>query len=192
MPEKVERRAIAPAIAAGILPAQDGFEALATLQNPELADFRDATPSPEGNTIYLTAVGPAGPGVFRVAAVGGPAATIYAGAPFVNPIGLAVSGDGQTVYVADSHAYAGSLRTGAVFSVTAAGVRPQAVRGGVELDAAGAGMYFSGRQPLRRPLLQRPRRTLRVRQCLPDRGRNGDSNCRVDAARVARRRGSFA
>src|SRR4051812_26303089 len=51
----------------------------------------DAAPDPAGDVIYFTATSAKGPGVFRVAAAGGDPAAIYAGAPFVDVRGLAVS-----------------------------------------------------------------------------------------------------
>ena len=53
-------------------------------------DYRtplDSTPDPDGHTIYFTATGSHGPGVFKVDANGGKVAPVAAGAPFVAPRG---------------------------------------------------------------------------------------------------------
>jgi hypothetical protein len=61
----------------------------------------DAVPSPDGATVYFTAIDTAsGKGaVYSVPAAGGPITTIAVG--MVAPSGIAVSGDGKTLYVAD-------------------------------------------------------------------------------------------
>ncbi len=61
----------------------------------------DAVPDPAGKTIYFTTGGPAGPAILRVAAAGGVVRTVLRGAPLVDPVGLAVSSDGQRLFVAD-------------------------------------------------------------------------------------------
>ena len=127
------------------------FDAFATLSGGELADFRDSTPDPDGNTIYFTAIGPAGAGVFRVPASGGVASTVFAGAPLVNPTGIAMSNDGRTLYVADPLVYAGPRRTGAIFALPVAGGRPLVVRGsegraphGIDVDPSREVLFFTG------------------------------------------------
>ena len=61
----------------------------------------DAVPSPDGATVYFTALDTAtGKGaVYSVPAAGGTVTTIAVG--MVAPTGIAVSGDGKTLYVAD-------------------------------------------------------------------------------------------
>lgn len=62
----------------------------------------DAAPSPDGSTIYYTAIQEGDlPGVFSVPAAGGESRLLASGDPFVLPLALDVSSDGQTVYVAD-------------------------------------------------------------------------------------------
>lgn len=61
----------------------------------------DAIPDPAGRSIYFTTGGPDGPAVLRVGADGGPVTTVLRGRPLVDPRGLAVSGDGSRLYVAD-------------------------------------------------------------------------------------------
>jgi DNA-binding beta-propeller fold protein YncE len=61
----------------------------------------DAVPSPDATAIYFTVNGTAGPGIYRVSSQGGPITTLASGAPFAAPLGLTISTDGQTLYVAD-------------------------------------------------------------------------------------------
>src|SRR5258708_35899630 len=53
----------------------------------------DATPDPDGKTIYFTAISPIdGPGVFSVPAAGGAVTTVFARDPFGSPFGIAITG----------------------------------------------------------------------------------------------------
>jgi sugar lactone lactonase YvrE len=61
----------------------------------------DAVPDPTGRTIFFTADGPRGPMIMRVPAAGGAVRVVLAGAPLVDPVGLAVSADGARLFVAD-------------------------------------------------------------------------------------------
>ena len=106
----------------------------------------DAVPDSDGNTIYFTATSAQGPGVFRVAAGGGDTAAVYTGAPLTNIHGIAVSGDGQMIFVADSGA-------NVVWALGVAGSAPQAVAGtegvaasGVEIQPGSDGdmLYVTG------------------------------------------------
>jgi DNA-binding beta-propeller fold protein YncE len=118
---------------------------------PELYDAPwDATPSPDGDMIYFTASARFGAGVFAVPASGGEVTEVATGDPFVAPLGLAASTDGQMLYVADPGAAAGQGE-GQLFAVSISdgGVHPL-VEGlaprGVEVKAEdGADMvYFTG------------------------------------------------
>src|SRR5215471_11382430 len=66
----------------------------------------DATPSPDGKTLYFTAVDPKThlPGVYQAPSDGSHLAgsTVRAGAPFAAPFGIAISTNGNELYVADS------------------------------------------------------------------------------------------
>jgi DNA-binding beta-propeller fold protein YncE len=64
----------------------------------------DATPDPDGNQIYFTAMSSRGAGVFRVPAAGGTVVTLTVGLPVTTPVGIAVSTDGNTLYLADTYA----------------------------------------------------------------------------------------
>lgn len=68
----------------------------------------DATPDPDGETIYFTAADPnTGAGVYRVAFSGGKSKALSVGEPFAAPFGIAISTDGETLFVADAAATSG-------------------------------------------------------------------------------------
>lgn len=91
----------------------------------------DATPDPDGNQIYFTAMSAQGAGVFRIPATGGTVVTLTVGIPLTTPVGLAVSTDGQTLYVADTRAMVATTQavastvpvtnTGVIFSLPSSG-----------------------------------------------------------------------
>lgn len=124
-------------------------------------DFRgplDATLDPEATTIYFTASGSNGGGVFRAPAAGGPAEVVAVGAPFQAPMGLAMGSDGQQLYVADPQAPAATGRPGlgGVFILPVKGGTPTRLRGsegtaprGIEVvkDGGQDVVYFTGSDP---------------------------------------------
>ncbi|HEX2619627.1 MAG TPA: hypothetical protein VHL11_05760 [Phototrophicaceae bacterium] len=62
----------------------------------------DAVPSPDGTMIYYTATSDQGqPAVFSIPTAGGNPVELAQGEPFVNPLGIAISTDGETLYIAD-------------------------------------------------------------------------------------------
>lgn len=79
----------------------------------------DAAPDPDASTIYFVADSKQGNGLFSVPAEGGEEVAVAIGSPFAEPVGLAVSSDGQTVYVADPAAEINGAK-GAVFAVSIA------------------------------------------------------------------------
>lgn len=108
----------------------------------------DSTPSPDGSVVYFTATSPAGDGVFSVSATGGEPAVLHAGAPFSAVRGIAVSGDGQTLFVADADARR-------VWVLPTTGGTPESIAStegiaaiGVEVKPApaGDGLYVTGEQ----------------------------------------------
>ncbi len=107
----------------------------------------DATPDADGSDIYFTAAGSQGAGVFRVPAAGGEVVPLWTGAPLSMPMGLTISGDDRTLYIADS---------GGIFSLPASGGSPVAVSGtentapqGIEAIQEGGAefLYFTGAIP---------------------------------------------
>jgi DNA-binding beta-propeller fold protein YncE len=110
----------------------------------------DSTPNPDATIIYYTAIGPQGPGVFQVPAAGGAAELLTGGAPFVGPVGIAISSDGLTIYVADPQA-------GQIFVIPTggdhtpkplAGTTGSAPRGmAVVRDQNQDVLYFTGKDP---------------------------------------------
>jgi sugar lactone lactonase YvrE len=113
----------------------------------------DATPDPDGGTIYFTAKNDSGLGVFSVSSSGGDVSTVLAGAPFVEPRSLASSPLGNVLYVADTRA--GGEVTGAIFALSttdntiegtiAAGYAPRSLD--VTRENGGDVIYFTGRDP---------------------------------------------
>ena len=109
----------------------------------------DSTPDLMGTTIYFTASGPHGPGVFRVPAGGGTATELFVGNPFVSPRGIALGANGQQLYVADPAA-------GRIFLLPIGGGSPSPVLGSAgttpqNLDVLIQGdqqvIYFTGKDP---------------------------------------------
>jgi DNA-binding beta-propeller fold protein YncE len=113
----------------------------------------DATPDPEGTTIYFTAISPIdGPGVFSVPAAGGSVTKVFAGDPFVSPFGIAITGDGKTLYIADSGAE-NATDTGSLWVVPVGGAMPTALSGPdgyrpKSLEISGSNLYFTGVDPM--------------------------------------------
>ena len=113
----------------------------------------DATPDPDGTTVYFTAISPTdGPGVFMVPAAGGTVTKVYAGDPFTSPFGIAITGDGKTLYIADAGANNAS-DTGSVWVLPVGGGMPTALSGPdgykpKSLEISGSDLYFTGIDPM--------------------------------------------
>lgn len=128
----------------------------------------DTVPSLDGATFYFTAYNPTagqeGMGVFKVPAAGGAVTKLFSGAPLASPFGIALSSDGNILYIADSVAghdpnkqdvaSAGSL--GRIYKMPTDGGAPQVVMGtegyrprGLELSRQGTDdlLYFTGQDP---------------------------------------------
>jgi hypothetical protein len=109
----------------------------------------DSTPDPTGQTIYFTAISADGTsGVFSVSSAGGAIAKIFAGDPFASPIGIAISPDGQQLYVADPGANTANDE-GQINVLPAGGGTPTSLDGtdGYDprsLEVVGSAIYFSG------------------------------------------------
>ncbi len=120
------------------------------------ADFvspLDATPDPKGDKVYFTAISADGtPAVFVSAATGGGVTKLASGAPLVAPFGIAISGDGQTLFVADSGADNGEdEEKGAIFTLPISGGTPAVLAGSEKtqprgLEVLGSTVYFTGRE----------------------------------------------
>lgn len=109
----------------------------------------DATINADGTTIYFTALGDQGNGVFSVPAAGGAETILAAGVPFVTPQGLDISSNDDALYVADAEAsgsgqiYVVRLADGSVKPV--AGTEGTAPRGVEIFTEDGEDVvYFSG------------------------------------------------
>jgi sugar lactone lactonase YvrE len=65
----------------------------------------DATPDPKGENVYFTALTKEGiPAVLTVPAKGGPVKILHQGEPLASPFGIAISEDGQRLFIADGSA----------------------------------------------------------------------------------------
>lgn len=109
----------------------------------------DTAPSSDGAVFYFTATAVDGrPAVFKVPAAGGAATQIAAGAPLTLPSGIAVSGDDQQLYIADTSAGVLRMATSGGALTALAGTSAAHPRG---LDVArrdGADVvYFTGSDP---------------------------------------------
>jgi sugar lactone lactonase YvrE len=114
-------------------------QAGAAFQNP-----LDAVPGTDGAT-YFTADGPTGPGVFAASSAEAAATPVAVGRPFRRPVGIAVSADGATLYVADTLA-------DAVFTLPVGGGSPVALAGtsGLQprgVEAKAGQLYLTGVDP---------------------------------------------
>lgn len=110
-----------------------------TFQNPQ-----DAIAG-KGGATYFTADGPSGPGVFVASSVGEEARALATGRAFGRPVGIALSADMMTVFVADAQA-------DAVFTVPASGGTPTVLPGtsGLRprgLEVRGDRLYLTGVDP---------------------------------------------
>jgi DNA-binding beta-propeller fold protein YncE len=120
----------------------------------------DATPDPDGQNVYFTAVDPMlGAGVFKIPAGGGAVTAVHAGPPFAGPFGIATSTDGNTLFVADPASEwtdsAGVPQDGGqIFSLSPSGGTPASIMGttgysprGLEVHQSNGTdeIYFSGR-----------------------------------------------
>ncbi len=109
----------------------------------------DAAPSPDGATIYYTAIGKDGaPAVFSVPAAGGDPVVLVAGEPMAMPFGIDVSSDGKTVYVSDP--WMAGAAGNAIFALPSDGSAGAKVVNGTQgtepqgVTLVGDQIYFSG------------------------------------------------
>jgi DNA-binding beta-propeller fold protein YncE len=133
--------------AAPAMTANPSATLVATVAGPDHP--LDAVPDPAGRTIFFTTDGPGGPAIMRVPAAGGAVRTVLAGAPLVDPTGLAVSADGTRLFVADPGA-------GRILVVSRSGHTVRSLAGsvgtrprGLDVQRLGAAqrIVFTGRDP---------------------------------------------
>jgi hypothetical protein len=111
----------------------------------------DATPSPDGSTVFFVAIGADGTGgVFSARASGGTATRLDSGGVLVSPSGIAISADGKQLYVADPAADDdASEKYGAIFVLPASGGTLAVIPGTQGLQprgvvVVGSTLYFTG------------------------------------------------
>jgi len=140
-----------PALGNDIVQHVDVAAQSGTFQTP-----LDSALDPDATTVYFTASGANGPGLFRVPAAGGDVTEILAGAPFVAPTGIALGSDGKQIYVADPQAAADGGKLGQIFVVAAGGSTPTMLKGtggtaprGMDVVREGDQdmIYFTGKDP---------------------------------------------
>jgi sugar lactone lactonase YvrE len=119
----------------------------------------DATPSPDGERVYYTALqrGESGeniPGVFSASASGGGIETLALGGLLEAPVGISISLDGERIFVADSAAGDGD-QSGAILTLPEDGGDAEIVAGTAEYVPSGLviaqvlgeeRLYFTGRE----------------------------------------------
>lgn len=112
----------------------------------------DSTPNLDGTTIYFTAKGQNGAGVFRVPARGGEVTALFTGSPFVNPRGIVISPDGKQLFITDP----GAGNGGTLFLLSIQGGSPAPLQGSIgtapqNLHVVNQNgqqtIYFTGKDP---------------------------------------------
>jgi DNA-binding beta-propeller fold protein YncE len=125
---------------------------LSTVKSGDVRDPLDSTPDLDATTIYFTAAGARGAGLFKVPAAGGATSEVVAGAPFVSPRAVAINPDGTQLFVTDPQAGTG----GQIFVLPVVGGPPVTLRGSVGTapqnvtvvnTSSGVAVYFSGKAP---------------------------------------------
>jgi sugar lactone lactonase YvrE len=128
--------------------------------DPAVRGPLDATPSPDGKSVYFTALaltadGEPTPSVFSVPADGGSIETLATGGAISAPVGISVSLDGQRLFLADV-ATGDVGNAGAVMTLATAGGDASAVSGtegygpralAIAREAGKEWLYFTGRDP---------------------------------------------
>jgi hypothetical protein len=124
--------------------------------DPAIRSPFDATPSPDGKTVYYTALreesGERIPGIFKVPASGGEIEMLASGEPLAAPLGITVSLDGATLYVADP----GAANGGAIMTLSSSGGAVSSLGGTAGYRPGGLvvakvneqpGLWFTGMDP---------------------------------------------
>ena len=134
-------------------PAQKAASGPSIKLASQSGDFQaplDSIPDPAGKTIYFVAENAQGKGLFQVPATGGTVSTVAVGAPFIEPLGMSMSPDGQRVFVADPKANTifaitvGSAATPVISAIpNTTGSTPQGMD--VHVENGQLMIYFSGK-----------------------------------------------
>ncbi|HLK40870.1 MAG TPA: hypothetical protein VKU41_29155 [Polyangiaceae bacterium] len=136
---------------AGAAPGSGQIETIAKAANDTgFTSPFDATPGPDGSSIYFTAIAADGTGgVFAAGAGGAAASRLDSGGVLVSPSGIAVSEDGKQLFVADPASDDDSTGAyGAIFVLPTGGGTPTALAGtqGTQprsVVVAGGTLYFT-------------------------------------------------
>jgi sugar lactone lactonase YvrE len=130
--------------------------------DPGIVTPVDATPSPDGKDIYYIAnakvpdednIGSVEqPAIFKVAAAGGAITKLFQGDPLVAPFGIAISDDGNTLFIADPAAQTSEDRSdGRLYTMPSSGGTPSPLAGTDGLAPGGVEValdtvYITGKQ----------------------------------------------
>jgi DNA-binding beta-propeller fold protein YncE len=100
--------------------------------------------------VYFTGVGTEGSGVFKVVLASGSKSELFSGEPLATPVGIGISDDGATLYLADPAAENGAEDAGQIFVLSTNGGSPTALAGGSGkaprgIDVRGNTLYFTGK-----------------------------------------------
>lgn len=121
----------------------------------------DATPSPDGERVFYTALlrnsdVEDAPGVFQVPADGGDIQELAVGGLLTAPVGISIGLDGRRLYVADAAVPASPTGPGAILTLSSEGGAPAVVAGTAGFEPRGVAiarvdarewLYFTGRDP---------------------------------------------
>ncbi|HEX4621137.1 MAG TPA: hypothetical protein VH208_06185 [Myxococcaceae bacterium] len=127
--------------------------------DPSFASPFDATPSPDGKTIYFAALVGTDPAILSAPATGGGTATQLAlGAPLISPFGIAIDSAGAKLFIADAYGTSDPTDdSGSILVVPVAGGAPSVLAGtvgysprGVTLVSSSSGdtVFFTGTDPV--------------------------------------------
>ncbi|MEZ4632956.1 MAG: hypothetical protein R2880_19965 [Deinococcales bacterium] len=87
----------------------EAFSVEPLIQSGDVHTPLDAMPNLSGDRVYFIATQGQSPGLFQVPMTGGAASPLHLGAPFVKPMGLALSSDGEWIFIADAEAEGGVI-----------------------------------------------------------------------------------
>jgi hypothetical protein len=126
--------------------------------DPSFASPFDATPSPDGKTIYFAALVGTDPAILSAPATGGGTATqLTVGAPLISPFGIAIDSTGANLFIADAYGTSDPTDdSGSIFVLPVGGGTPTVLAGtggysprGVTVVHSNSGdtLFFSGTDP---------------------------------------------
>jgi hypothetical protein len=137
-----------------------GMQANIAAAAEDIARPLDATPDPDGENIYFSALDPTkGAGIYKAGSGGAATSVVRAGDPYASPFGVSMGSDGKLLYVADLGAGEdlnndNVVDSGQIFVQSVSGGDPSVLMGTVGTKPRGLEVvqekgvdqvYFSGR-----------------------------------------------